>query len=70
MTRQHSGPLHQINYQLAVANGIPKVQATCTCGNLNSPGRFGRERAEEDARQHLLEAAPTQGITRANRGGT
>ena len=62
MVKKYSGPIHTINYQVVVSNSVSKIQAVCSCNRLNPPARFGRERAEEDARQHLLEYAPTKGI--------
>lgn len=67
MSRAVSGKRHEINFQFASSLNMVLIQATCVCGQLNAPARFGRTRAEEDGRDHMLEYAK-QGKPTRKRG--
>lgn len=53
MGQTNQGDRHEINLETAISNGIVKSRATCICGGLDAPARFGRERAEEDGHDHM-----------------
>lgn len=53
MPRTSSGRRHEIFYERGVADGMLKTRATCVCGTLDAPARFGKERAEQDAHDHM-----------------
>lgn len=59
MARTSTGHRHEISYQLERAGDLGDyrafIRAVCLCKELNKPARFDRLRAEEDARDHMVE---------------
>lgn len=51
--RKRDAQRHLITLEYLVSNGMVKVRPVCCCQQLNSPGFFGRERAEEAGEDHL-----------------
>jgi hypothetical protein len=51
--RAPDGDRHMINLETGVFEGMTKVKATCICGKMKTPPRFGREKAEEDGHDHM-----------------
>lgn len=68
MARAVTGRRHEIGYQYVGSLNLAFVQAACVCGEPVGPPRFGRERAEEDARQHMEEYAKQGKPSNGKRG--
>lgn len=72
MARTNTGHRHEIRYELRRAGGLGDyralIQAICLCEQLNKPARFDRLRAEEDARDHMVEFSK-QGKGRSRKHG-
>lgn len=57
VARTPAGNRHHVEYRFVGSLNFAFIQAACVCGEPVGPPRFGRERAEEDARQHMQEYA-------------